>query len=65
MKHLQEENSPVKEFTAELSLDIGQCYGMCSGIVVKPSRRRPLVDHLHSQYRASERHASQILRLGL
>ena len=30
---------------------------------MKPSRRRPLVDYLRDQYRASERHACQILRL--
>jgi putative transposase len=31
--------------------------------VVKPSRRRPLVDYLRDQYRASERHACRVLRL--
>jgi putative transposase len=32
--------------------------------VVKPSRRRPLVDYLQDQYRASERHACRVLRIG-
>jgi len=31
--------------------------------VVKPSRRRPLVDYLRDQYRASERHACGVLKL--
>lgn len=31
--------------------------------MVKPSRRRPLVDYLRDQYRASERHACRVLRL--
>jgi len=31
--------------------------------VVKPSRRQPLVDYLRDHYRASERHACQVLRL--
>jgi putative transposase len=31
--------------------------------VVKPSRRRPLVDHLRDHYRTSERHACQVLRV--
>ena len=30
---------------------------------MKPSRRRPLVDYLRDQYRASERHACLVLRL--
>ena len=30
---------------------------------MKPSRRRPLVDYLRDQYRASERHACRVLRL--
>jgi putative transposase len=32
--------------------------------VVKPSRRRPLVEYLCDQYRASERHACRVLRIG-
>ena len=31
--------------------------------MVKPSRRRPLVDYLLDQYRTSERHACRVLRL--
>jgi putative transposase len=31
--------------------------------VVKPSRRRPLVDYLRDQFRASERHACQVMRV--
>jgi putative transposase len=31
--------------------------------VVKPSRRRPLVDYLRDQYRSSERHACRVLRV--
>lgn len=31
--------------------------------MVKPSRRRPLVDYLRDRYRASERHACRVLRL--
>ena len=32
--------------------------------MVKPSRRRPLVEYLCDQYRASERHACRVLRIG-
>ena len=32
--------------------------------MVKPSRRRPLVSYLCDQYRASERHACRVLRIG-
>ncbi len=31
--------------------------------MVKPSRRRPLVDYLRDQFRASERHACQVMRV--
>src|SRR5437764_1135303 len=32
--------------------------------VLKPSRRRLMVDHLRDHYRASERHACRVLRMG-
>jgi putative transposase len=34
---------------------------MCSEKVLKPSGRRPTVDHLRDRYRVSERHACRVL----
>ena len=61
MKQLQEENSRLKQLVAELSLDKTMLAGCAAKKVLKPSRRRPLVDHLRDQYRASERHACRVL----
>jgi putative transposase len=52
MKQLQEENSRLKQLVADLSLDKTM---LCCEKVLKPSGRRPMVDHLRDQYRASER----------
>jgi putative transposase len=35
--------------------------GCAAKKVLKPSGRRPMVDHLRDQYRASERHACRVL----
>ncbi len=46
--------------------DAGQDHaaGCAAKKVVKPSRRRPLVEHLQTSYRASERHVCEILEIG-
>jgi putative transposase len=60
MKQLQEENSRLKQLVADLSLD-KTC---ATKKVLKPSGRRPMVDHLRDQYRASERHVCRVLLRG-
>ena len=46
--------------------DAGQDHAAgCAAIkVVKPSRRRPLVEHLKTSYGASERHVCEVLEIG-
>ena len=67
----------MKQLVAELSLDKTMLQDVLSPHfapfmgtpmlrkkVLKPSRRRPLVDYLRDQYRSSERHACRVLRIG-
>ena len=52
IKQLQEENSRLKQLVADLSLDKTMLQDVLRK-VLKPSGRRPMVDHLRDQYRAS------------
>jgi putative transposase len=58
MKQLQEENRRLKQLVADLSLDKTMLQDVLRKKVLKPSGRRPMVDHLRGQYRTSERHAA-------
>ena len=61
MKQLQEENLRLKQLVAELTLDKTMLAGRALKKMVKPSRRGPMVEHLASSYRSSERHACRVL----
>ncbi|MFZ0314457.1 MAG: IS3 family transposase [Candidatus Korobacteraceae bacterium] len=61
MKQLQDENSRLKQLVADLSLDKTMLQDVLRKKFLKPSGRRPMVDHLRDRYRASERHACRIL----
>ena len=60
MKQLQEEKS-AEAVGGRVEPGQDDAAGCAAKKVVKPSRRRPLVDHLRDHYRASERHACRVL----
>lgn len=63
LKQVQEENTRLKQLVAELTLDKVMLQDVLAKKVIKPSRRRPLVEYLCDRYRASERHACSVLRV--
>jgi putative transposase len=56
--------SRLKQLVAELTLDKTMLQDVLRTKVVKPSRRRPLVEYLEASYRVSERHACKVLEMG-
>ena len=62
MKQLRDENTRLKQLVAETDAGQDHASGCAAKKVVKPSRRRPLVEYLREQgYRVSERHACRVL----
>ena len=59
LKHLQEENTRLKRVVADLTLD----KVMLQDVLLKPSRKRPMVMYLCQSYGVSERRSCRTLRL--
>ncbi len=64
MKQLQEENTAPEAVGGGVELDKTMLQEVLAKKVVRPARRRPLVDHLRNLYRTSERRACRVLRIG-
>ncbi len=62
MKQLQEENSRLKQLVADLSLDKTMLQDVLEKKVLKPSGRRPMVDHLRDLTQQNQ-HLFSISRL--
>jgi putative transposase len=63
LKQLQEENTRLKRVVADLTLDKANVAGCTRKKILKPSRRRQVVEYLHDRYRVSERRACRVARM--
>jgi len=61
MKQLQGREQPVETTGCRSEPGQDDAAGCAQKKVLKPLGRRPMVDHLRDQYRASERHACPVL----
>jgi len=61
LKQLQKEIARLKRLVAELSLE--DVAGFARKKIVKPSRRRPVVNYLGGVYRGSQRRACEVARI--
>ena len=63
LKQLAEENQRLKRLVADLTLDKTMLQDVLAKKILKPPRRRQVVQYLRGGYRISERRACGVIRL--
>ena len=63
LKQLQEENQRLKRLVADLTLDKTMLQDVLAKKILKPPRRRPVVQYLRGGYGVSERRACVVIQL--